>query len=67
MRKVLGEWLRQFTCPSCGTIGAGSPARLPGCYRCPSVMRPSNNGVIVKNWRKVHKTEKAIIAKEQSR
>lgn len=66
MRKVLGEWIRQFTCPSCKIIGAGDPAHLPLCHICnyKVKMLPSHNGEILENWREVHEREKRIIEHE---
>lgn len=57
--KVLGNWLRQFTCPKCGQVGAGCPSYLPLCNDCNYEVRmlPSNNGRIVPNWQAEHQQD----------
>ncbi len=67
MRKVLGEWMRQFTCPKCGAVGAGSPEYLPLCHVCyyKVKMRPSNNGEILSGWKQIHVQERAVIESER--
>jgi hypothetical protein len=69
MRKVLGEWLRQFTCPKCGGIGAGSPLILPLCHKCDYKVKmlPSHNGVIVPSWQTLHQKEREQIHAESTR
>jgi hypothetical protein len=51
--KVMGEWLQQFTCPSCGQIGADSPFYMPLCHVCgfKVQMKPSHNGRILDDWK----------------
>jgi hypothetical protein len=55
----MGHWIRQFTCPKCGVIGAGHPQHLPLCHLCDYKvqMLPSHNGVIYEQWEELHKLE----------
>lgn len=70
MRKVMGEWQRQHTCPKCGMTGAGTPLPpLPLCHsrECnfKTKMLPSHNGAILEDWDTVLVEEAVIIYKER--
>ncbi len=60
VRKVLGRWLQQYTCPDCGNIGGSGPGHLPLCHLCHFKVRmlPSHNGKIYEDWKAVFEKNK---------
>jgi hypothetical protein len=65
MRKVLGHWLQQFTCPNCKEVGAAHPECCPLCHKCKTKMLPSHNEVIIKDWENYQANCKKIIKNEE--